>query len=206
MKVNVINMENALVGSLLLNEEIFALSPRLDLLHRIVNWQLAKRRSGNHKTKGISEISGTTRKPWSQKGTGRARQGSLRSPQFRGGAVIFGPVVRDHSFKLTKKLRKLGLKHALSEKNLNQKFIVVDSVEMPDFKTKSLVDRLNKLNLSSALFVTANKDENFARACSNIIGIDVIPTIGLNVYDILKHEHLVITQDALKLLEDRLNG
>ncbi|MBN9543812.1 MAG: 50S ribosomal protein L4 [Alphaproteobacteria bacterium] len=206
MLVDVINLDKNKVGSVELNDEIYALPARQDILHMMVNYQLAKRRSGNHKTKGISEISGTTRKPYAQKGTGRARQGSLRSPQFRGGAVIFGPVVRDHSFDLTKKFRKLALKHALSVKSLGERLIVVDSLAMSEYKTKALVAKLETLGVSSALFVSAEKDENFAKACSNIIGVDVIPAVGLNVYDILKHDYLVVSQEAVKALEERLNG
>lgn len=206
MLVDVVNLENKKTGSIELNEEIYALPAREDILHMAVKYQLAKRHTGNHKTKGISEISGTTRKPWNQKGTGRARQGSLRSAQFRGGAVIFGPVVRDRSIDLTKKFRRLALKHALSVKNLSQRLIVVDSLSMSEYKTKALIAKLEKLNVSSALFVSSEKDVNFAKACSNIVGVDVIPVVGLNVYDILKHDYLVVSQDAVKALEERLNG
>src|ERR1700749_2896424 len=130
MKVQVKNLANEAVGEIELDDAIFGLEVRQDLIFRAVNWQLAKRRSGNHKTKGISEISGTTKKPYNQKGTGRARQGSLRSPQFRGGAAIFGPVVRDHGFDLQKKVRRLGLKTALSAKQAEGKLIVIEAARL----------------------------------------------------------------------------
>lgn len=204
MLVEVVNLDNKVVGEVTLNEEIYALPVRDDVLHMMVRYQLAKKQSGNHKAKVISEISGTTKKPWKQKGTGRARQGSLRSPQFRGGAVALGPVVRSHAFELTKKFRKLALKHALSSKNFAQQLLVVDNLKLDAPKTKLLLDKLSFLGLNNALFVSAEKDEVFTKACANIIGVDVIPSCGVNVYDILRHNHLVIAKDALPLIEERL--
>ncbi|MBN8827081.1 MAG: 50S ribosomal protein L4 [Sphingobacteriia bacterium] len=206
MKVNVLDFEkNKVVEEIHLDEGIFGLPVRDDILHRYVQWQLAKKQAGTHKTKGVSEISGTTRKPWKQKGTGRARQGSLRSPQFRGGAVIFGPVVRSHAYNLNKKFRKLALKHALSTKYLGQSIKVVDSLNLKEIKTKVLKDQLAKLEIKNALFVDVNKNDSFSKACANLIGIDIIPVVGLNVYDILRHDHLVITKDALAGIMERLN-
>ena len=147
MKLTVRNLDNQEVGDIELAEEVFGLPVRRDILARVVNWQLAKRRAGTHKTKGISDISGTTKKPYKQKGTGRARQGSLRSPQFRGGAVIFGPVVRSHAFDLQKKVRRLGLKTALSAKQAEGKLIVIDEAQIGDAKTKVLRARLDGLGL-----------------------------------------------------------
>jgi large subunit ribosomal protein L4 len=178
---------------------------RPDILHRMVNWQLAKRRQGTHKTKGISDISGTTKKPYRQKGTGRARQGSLRSPQFRGGAVIFGPVVRSHAIDLPKKVRKLALKTALSAKAKDGKLVVLDEAKLAKPKTADLVKRLDKLGWSSALIIDGPElDANFARAAANIPGLDVLPQQGANVYDILRRDTLVLTREAVKHLEARL--
>src|SRR5260370_730875 len=164
MKLTVRNLDNKEVGDIELAEEVFGLPVRRDILARIVNWQLAKRRAGTHKTKGISEISGTTKKPYRQKGTGRARQGSLRSPQFRGGAVIFGPVVRSHEFGLQKKVRRLGLKTALSAKQAEGKLVVIDEARLDDAKTKALRSRFQALRWGSVLIIDGpTVNENFAR-------------------------------------------
>ncbi|EME70956.1 50S ribosomal protein L4 [Paramagnetospirillum caucaseum] len=205
MKTNVISLDNQTVGEIELADEIFGLPVRGDILFRAVNWQLAKRQSGNHKTKTISEISGTTKKPFAQKGGGRARQGSLRSAQFRGGATIFGPVVRSHAHDLPKKVRKLALKTALSAKAADGKLIVVDSAAAGSPKTKDLAARLGKLGLSSVLFIDGSAvDGNFALASRNIPYVDVLPQQGANVYDILRRETLVLTKDAVAALEARL--
>jgi large subunit ribosomal protein L4 len=205
MKLAVTNLDSKEVGSIDLAEEVFGLPVRRDILARMVNWQLAKRRAGTHKTKGISDIQGTTKKPWRQKGTGRARQGSLRSPQFRGGAVIFGPVVRSHEFSLQKKVRRLALKTALSAKQAEGKLIVLDAATFAEAKTKALSQRFGKLGWSSVLIIDGPVvDENFARAARNIPGIDVLPQQGANVYDILRRDTLVLTRDAVQHLEARL--
>jgi large subunit ribosomal protein L4 len=205
MKLAVTNLDSKEVGSIDLAEEVFGLPVRRDILARMVNWQLAKRRAGTHKTKGISDIQGTTKKPWRQKGTGRARQGSLRSPQFRGGAVIFGPVVRSHEFSLQKKVRRLALKTALSAKQAEGKLIVLETAKLDDAKTKALAQRLDKLGWASVLIIDGpTVDENFARAARNIPGIDVLPQQGANVYDILRRDTLVLTRDAVQHLEARL--
>ncbi len=205
MKLPVTSLENKKSGDIELDDSIFGLTPRGDLLNRMVNWQLAKRRAGTHKTKGVSEIRGTTKKPFKQKGTGRARSGSLRSPQYRGGAVIFGPVVRDHGFDLPKKVRKLALKHALSAKAADGKLIVVDKVEAKAPKTKDLAGKLSALGISSAVIVSgAEVDVSFDLAARNIPKIDVLPQQGINVYDILRRETLVLSRDAVEHLEARL--
>ena len=205
MKLPVTSLENKKSGDIELSDSIFGLTPRGDLLNRMVNWQLAKRRAGTHKTKGISEIRGTTKKPFKQKGTGRARSGSLRSPQYRGGAVIFGPVVRDHGFDLPKKVRTLALKHALSAKAADGKLIVVDKIEAKAPKTKDLVGKLSALGISSAVFVSgAEVDVSFDLAARNIPKIDVLPQQGINVYDILRRDTLVLSRDAVEHLEARL--
>ena len=205
MKAAIRNLDNQEVGEIELADEVFGVAVRPDLLARAVNWQLAKRRSGNHKTKVIGDISGTTKKPYRQKGTGRARQGSLRSPQFRGGAVIFGPVVRSHAHDLTKKVRKLALKIALASKVADGKLIVLDSATADTFKTKALAARLKGFDLKSALIIDgANLDENFAKAARNIPLLDVLPEQGANVYDILRRDTLFLTRNAVEQLEARL--
>jgi large subunit ribosomal protein L4 len=205
MKCPVTNLDNKTIGEIDLADEVFALPVRKDILARAVNWQLNKRRSGNHKTKGISEIRGTTKKPYAQKGTGNARQGSLRSPQFRGGARIFGPVVRSHETGLPKKVRKLALKTALSSKQADGRLIVIDEVSAGKAKTAELVKKLGKLGWQSVLIIGgAVIDENFRRAASNIPNLDVLPQQGANVYDILRRHTLVLTKDAVQHLEARL--
>jgi large subunit ribosomal protein L4 len=204
MKLTVRNLDNQEVGDIELAEEVFGVPVRRDILARVVNWQLAKRRAGTHKTKGISDISGTTKKPYKQKGTGRARQGSLRSPQFRGGAVIFGPVVRSHEFSLQKKVRRLGLKTALSAKQAEGKLIVVEEARLDDAKTKALRTRFDALGWCSVLIIDGAVNESFARAARNLPKVDVLPEQGANVYDILRRDTLVLTRAAVQQLEARL--
>jgi large subunit ribosomal protein L4 len=205
VKLSVKSLDNKSVGDIELSDAIFGLPVRKDILARMVAWQLAKRRAGTHKTKGISDIQGTTKKPWKQKGTGRARQGSLRSPQFRGGAVIFGPVVRSHEFAIQKKVRRLALKTALSAKQAEGKLVVIDTVQMKDAKTKGLAARFEKLGWGSVLIIDGpTLDEGFARAARNLPQVDVLPQQGANVYDILRRDTLVLTRDAIQHLEARL--
>jgi large subunit ribosomal protein L4 len=205
MKLPVKNLANESVGEIELDDAIFGVAVREDLIYRAVNWQLAKRRSGNHKTKGISEISGTTKKPYNQKGTGRARQGSLRSPQFRGGARIFGPVVRSHEHDLTKKVRKLALKTALSAKAAAGQLVIIDTVETDTHKTKTLAVSLKAMGFDSLLVIDGETvNENFARAARNIPLVDVLPSQGANVYDIIRRNILVLTKSAVSDLEARL--
>ena len=205
MKAKVISLDNKAAGEQELDESIFGLEPRADILDRVVQWQLSKRRAGTHKTKGISEISGTTKKPFKQKGTGRARQGSLRSAQMRGGAVIFGPVVRSHEYSLPKKVRALGLKIALSTKQKAGQLHILSEATLKDGKTSSLVKTFGKLGFGSTLIIGGEQlDVGFARAARNIQGVDVLPQQGINVYDILRHQDLVLTVDAVKSLEARL--
>ncbi|MBI5164496.1 MAG: 50S ribosomal protein L4 [Magnetospirillum sp.] len=205
MKTSIISLDNQTVGEIELAEAVFGVSVRTDLLHRMVGWQLAKRRTGTHKTKGISELSGTTKKPYKQKGTGNARQGSLRSPQYRGGATIFGPVVRSHEHSLTKKVRKLALKVALSAKAADGKLVVLDQAKLAAPKTKDLALRLRALGWGSVLVIDGPAvDDNFALASRNIPLVDVLPSVGANVYDILRRDTLVLTRDAVEALEARL--
>jgi len=205
MKIKVVTLENKAAGEIELNDSIFGLEVRKDLLHRMVEWQRAKARAGTHKTKGISEISGTGKKPFKQKGTGNARQGSLRSAQMRGGATIFGPVVRSHEYGLPKKVRKLALKVALSSKQADGTLFILDSASMKAPKTKELVDAFKKNGWDAPLIIDGTQlDEGFAKAARNIKFVDVLPQQGANVYDILRHKQLVLTKDAVKHLEERL--
>ncbi len=205
MKIAVKNIQNKEVDKIDLDDSVFGVEVRTDILHRVVNYQLAKRRSGCHKTKGISEISGTGKKPWSQKGTGRARAGSIRRPQDRGGATIFGPVVRTHNIDVPKKLRQHALKCALSAKAADGKLIVLDEAKSKTHKTKPMAEALNKMGLDSALIICGDDvDANFARATNNIPRIDVLPVQGINVYDILRRDILVVTKEAVEKITDRL--
>ncbi len=206
MKAAIKNLENKDVGNIELVDTVFGVEPRRDILSRMVRYQLAKRRAGTHSSKGISDIAGSTKKPWAQKGTGRARQGSIRSPQFRTGAIIFGPTPRDHTEGLPKKVRVLALKMALSSKVKDGKLVILDEAKAKDPKTKDLAARLNKMGLdSSVLFIDgANVDENFALAARNIPMIDVLPEQGANVYDILRRDVLVLTKNAVEQLQERL--
>ncbi len=205
MKAVVKNLDNKKVGDVSLAESIFGLPPRADILARMVNWQLAKRRAGTHKTRTISEIRGTTAKPFRQKGMGRARQGSLRSPQFRGGAVIFGPRPRDHGHRLTKKFRALALRIALSTKQANGQICILDDAVLAEPKTRLLSAKLTGLGVGSALILVGEAvDTSFARAAANIPHIDVLPQQGINVYDILRRDWLILTKPALSYIEERL--
>lgn len=205
MKYEVKNFDNKKVGEIQLTPEIFSVPLRQDILARMVHWQLAKRRAGTHSTKGVSQISGTTMKPWRQKGTGRARAGSLRSPQFRGGATIFGPLPRDHGYKLPKKIRVLALKTALSSKVASGELLIVENLEAGTKKTKELEQKFKGLGLRSVLIIGgAEVDKDFAHAAANIPKVDVLSYMGINVYDILGHEHLVLTKAAIENLESRL--
>ncbi len=205
MMVPVKTLDNGDAGEIELSDAVFGLEPRRDILQRVVTWQLAKRRAGTHKTKGMGEVRGTTKKPYKQKGTGRARQGSLRAPQSRGGGVVFGPVPRDHGFDLPKKVRRLGLRHALSSKAADGKLIVLEAARADTHKTQALVRQLGALGVDSALIIDGEQiDPNFALAVRNIPKIDVLPELGANVYDILRRDTLLVTRDAVARLEARL--
>lgn len=205
MKVNVVNLDAGAAGDIELADEVFGLPARADILHRMVRYQLAKRRAGTHKVKTIGEVSGTTRKPFRQKGTGSARQGSRRATQFRGGGITFGPVVRSHGHDLPKKVRRLALKTALSSKQADGKLVVLDEAKMADPKTRALADKLGKLVSGSVLIIDGTElDGNFVRAARNIPLVDVLTQQGANVYDILKRDTLVLTRAAVKSLQERL--
>lgn len=205
MDSKIVDINNKDAGTITLADEVFAVALRPDLIQRTVNWQLAKRRAGTHKTKGISEVQGTTRKPFKQKGGGRARQGSLRSPQMRGGSVTFGPVPRDHGYKLPKKVRKLALRSALSGKQADGKLVVLDSTTIKSGRTKDLVKLLAKLGWTKPLIIDGPEvNADFSRAAANIRDLDVLPQQGINVYDILRCDTLVLTKAAVEHLEARL--
>jgi large subunit ribosomal protein L4 len=205
MKCSVVTLDNEQAGEIDLDDAVFGLPARKDILARAVTWQLARARAGTHKVKGRSEVAGANHKPWRQKGTGRARTGSLKVSQFRGGGVAFGPTPRDHGIKLPKKVRRLALKTALSVKQAEGKLIVLDSAVLEEGKTKALTGALAKLGLRSVLFIDGPElNENFVRAASNIAGVDVLPQQGANVYDILRRDVLVLTKNAVSHLEARL--
>ncbi|HUC19204.1 MAG TPA: 50S ribosomal protein L4 [Acetobacteraceae bacterium] len=203
MQAMVTTLENTEAGEIDLPDVVFAATPRADIMARVVHWQLAKRRAGTHKAKGLSEVSGTTKKPYRQKGTGRARQGSLRAPQFRTGGVVHGPVVRSHEYQLPKKVRRLGLISALSQKQAEGKLVVLD-LATSSGRTRELRQRFDVLGWRSALVIDGALDQGFVRASRNLEGIDVLPTIGANVYDILNHELLIITRAGVVGLTERL--
>ncbi len=203
MQIEIKTLDNGSAGTAELPDAIFAATPRADIMARVVHWQQAKARAGTHKTKGMGEVQGTTKKPYKQKGTGNARQGSLRAPQFRTGGRVHGPVVRDHGYDLPKKIRRLGLISALSQKAADGKLVVLDAAA-GGARTKELAAKLKVLGLGSALIVDKAVDEGFARASRNIHGIDVLPTIGANVYDILRHDMLVLTTAGVEGLKERL--
>lgn len=205
MQIDVINFDGKTVGKVELADQIFGVEPRADILHRVVTWQRAKSRAGTHAVKTVSDVAGSGKKAFKQKKTGNARQGERYNVHMRGGGVVHGPVVRDHSIDLPKKIRSLGLKMALSSKAGDGNLIVIDSEKLSAVKTGTLAKQLKKLNLGSALFVGADKlDENFQKSAANIPNIDMLPTIGLNVLDILKHDKVVLTADAVKAVEARL--
>ncbi len=206
MQIDIKTLDNTTAGSTELPDELFAATPRADIMARVVHWQQAKRRAGTHKVKGMGEVSGTTKKPYKQKGTGNARQGSLRAPQFRTGGAVHGPVVRSHGYDLPKKVRRLGLISALSQKQRDGKLVVLDAAPAGTGKTRDLKAKLNALGWKSVLVIDGSVDEGFLKSSRNIIGIDVLPTVGANVYDILAHDVLAITTAGVEGLKQRLAG
>ena len=204
MKIEVNSLDNKKIKDIDLDKQIFGLELKEEIIYRMVRYQLAKKRSGNHKTKGIAEISGTTKKPFKQKGTGNARQGSKRSPQMRGGAVIFGPQVRSHAHKLPKKIKQLALKMAISKKIKDGKLKVINELKMSKPKTNLFRSKLAGLKLDSALFIDGKDiDNNFLLASKNVPKIDILPVAGINVYDILKRDYLVLSENAVNGIKER---
>ena len=206
MKWPVVDFKNKVVGEIDLRDDIFAVDIRPDILHSMVRWQLAKARQGTHQAKGLSDVSGSTRKPFKQKGTGRARQGRIRAPQMRGGGIVFGPVTRSHAFDLPKKVRKLALKTALAAKAAEGNLIIVDTLTMADAKTKDVAQTLNHNAWNSILFIDGQAvNETFARTVRNLPNTDLLPQQGANVHSILKRKTLVLSKDAVLHLEARLS-
>ena len=205
MKLDVIKLDGGKGGSIELSDDIFGIEDiRADILQRMVTWQLAKRRAGTHKVQVRNEVSRTSKKMYKQKGTGGARHGSRRAAQFVGGARAHGPVVRSHAFDLPKKVRALALRHALSSKAKDGGIVVIDAIDTTDAKTKALAAQFDKLGFSNALIIGgAEINENFGRAARNIPNIDVLPIQGINVYDILRRQKLVLTKAAVEALEAR---
>ncbi len=204
MKLDVINLDGGKAGSVDLDEALFGLEPRADILHRVVRWQRNNAQAGTHKVKTRRETSYSTKKIYRQKGTGGARHGDRNAPIFRGGGIYKGPVVRSHGHDLTKKFRKLGLKHALSAKAKAGELVVIDAAAT-EGKTSTLAKQVAKLGWKRALIIDGSDvNEGFAQAARNITGLDILPTMGANVYDILKRDTLVITKAGVEALEARL--
>ena len=204
-KVSVLSQTGASVGEIELNDAIFGITPNEAVLFDAVIAQRASLRQGNHKVKNRSEVAGGGRKPWRQKGTGRARQGSIRSPQWRGGGIVFGPTPRSYSYKLPKKVRRLALKSALSAKVLEQNFLVLDALTLDAPKTKDFKAVLAALEINKkALFVTAEVNENVALSARNIAGVTVVTAEGINVLDLLGHDKVVFTKAAVEKVEEVL--
>ncbi len=206
MKAEVIKLDAGSAGEVELNDAIYGLEPRADILHRVVRWQRAKAQAGTHSTLGKSDVSYSTKKIYRQKGTGGARHGSRKAPIFRKGGVYKGPTPRSHAFDLPKKVRALGLKHALSAKAQAGKLVVLDTVDLSDGKTGALAKAAKELGWRKVLVIDgAEVNESFARAARNLDGIDVLPSMGANVYDILKRDTLVLTRAGVEALEARLS-
>jgi large subunit ribosomal protein L4 len=204
MELPLTNFDGKKSGSVKLSDAIFGLEPRSDIIHRCIVWQLAKRRAGTHKVKNRAEIWRTGKKMYAQKGTGNARHGSARVPQFRGGGRAFGPLVRSHEIGLPKKMRALALKHALSAKAKSSDLIVVEDLKLTNAKTSALIAQFEKLGLSNALVIDgAEVEQSFQKAARNIPQVDVLPVVGINVYDILRRNKLVLTKAAVDALEAR---
>ena len=205
MKIDITSFDGQAAGSIELSDEVFGLEPREDLIARMIRWQLAKRRAGTHAVKNRADIWRTGKKMYKQKGTGGARHGSARVPQFRGGGRAFGPQVRSHEHDLTKKVRQLALKHALSAKAKNGAIVVWENASLAEPKTKLLVGGFAKSGISNALIVDGiAPQDNFSLAARNIPYIDILPVEGVNVYDIIRREKLVLTRGAVDALEARL--
>ena len=205
MKLDVIKLDGGKAGSIELNEALFGLEPRADILHRVVRWQRAKAQAGTHSTLTRAEVSYSTKKIYRQKGTGGARHGSKKAPIFRHGGVVKGPIPRSHAHDLPKQVRALGLRHALSAKAKAGELVILDTIAMVEAKTAILAKMAQELGWKRVLIIDgATVDENFALAARNIEGIDVLPTMGANVYDILRRDTLVITKAGIEALEARL--
>ena len=205
MQVPITRLDQSEAGTIELSPAVFEQPLRSDILHQVVRWQLAKRRQGTHKAKTRGEVKATTRKMYKQKGTGRARHGAASAPQFRGGGKPFGPKPRDHEHSLPKKVRRLGLKVALSSKLADGKLVVLEQASLDQPKTRQLAEALKKWGWSSALLIDGQDlDRNFELAARNLVGVQLMPSVGANVYDILRRDVLVLTTAAVRQLEERL--
>jgi len=205
MKAKVTTLDNKAAGDIELAEEVFGVTPRRDILHRVVTWQLAKRRAGNHAVKERNAIRGSGAKIWRQKGTGRARHSSNKAPQFRGGGVAHGPRVHDHEYKLTKKVRALGMRSALSSKQAEGKLVILDQAALDEARTKTLTAKVTALGWGNVLIIDGGElDHNLVQAAGNLADVQVMASAGANVYDILRRDTLVLTKSAVELLEARL--
>jgi large subunit ribosomal protein L4 len=204
VKTKVLNLDAKDAGEIELNDSIYGLEPRKDLLQRVVVWQLAKRRAGTHKVLTRAEVNRTKKKLYKQKGTGQARHGARSAPLFVGGAKAMGPVQHSHEFDLPKKVRALGLRHALSTKAKAGAIIVIDEAKAKEIKSKNLAAQFGKLGLGSVLVIDGEFDKNFSLSARNLAHVALLPASGLNVYDILKRDKLVLTTAAVKLIEERL--
>ena len=204
MKTKILNLDNKASGDVDLNDAIFGLEPRADLIQRVVVWQLAKRRSGQHKVLTRAEINRTKKKMYKQKGTGQARHGARSAPLFVGGAKAMGPVAHSHEFDLPKKVKALGLKHALSSKAKNGSIVILDEAKSKDIKTGALAKQFGKLKIGNALVVDGEFDKNFQLSARNLADVALITVAGINVYDIMKSDKLVLTTAAVKAIEARL--
>lgn len=204
-KVALYNVSGAQVGEVELSEAVFGIEPHVHVLHEAVLMQQASLRQGTHKVKGRSEVRGGGRKPWKQKGTGRARQGSIRAPQWKGGGTVFGPTPRSYSYKLPKKVRRLAIKSALSSKVIDNELIVLDQLQLTQPKTKDIVAMLKNLNVErKALVVAASHDDNVALSARNIPGVKFVAADGINVLDVMLYDKLIITKDAVQKVEEVL--
>lgn len=204
MQVNVINFDGSVSGTIELKDSVFAIEPKTESMADVVRWQLAKRQAGTHAVKGRSDINRTGKKLFRQKGTGNARHGARTANIFVGGGIVFGPTPRSHAFKINKKVRALALRTMLSLKAKENKLIVCEDLKTVDGKTKNLKTSLTKMNLQSALFIDTAVEENFLKACSNLYRIDILPVAGLNVYDGLAHDTVVLTKSAVEKIQERL--
>jgi large subunit ribosomal protein L4 len=205
MKSKVLNLDASDAGEIELNDSIFGLEPRQDLIQRVIVWQLAKRRAGTHKVLTRAEVNRTKKKLYAQKGTGQARHGARSAPLFVGGAKAMGPVQHSHEFDLPKKVKALGLRHALSAKAKGGSIVIIEDSKTAAIKTGDLAKRFGKLGFTSALVVDGEFDKNFALSARNLSHVSLLPTSGLNVYDILRRDKLVLTRAAVKAIEERLS-
>ncbi len=204
MKADIINWDNEATGQLDLSDKVFGCDPRIDIIHRVIRWQLAKRQSGTHHTKQRGEVAGSTRKIRAQKGTGGARHGAITANIFRGGGISFGPRFRSHAHKLTKKFRALALRHVLSTKFGQSQLSIVDTVELESSKTKDFVTKMKALGAKSVLIVDVEVNENLKKSSANVYNTNVLPVSALNVYDMVRHDKLILTVAAVKKIEERL--